>query len=189
VLEKILFAGENMDQQDLINSIRDNLGQYRYTEPLETLSIKGVDGVLLATPRRMMVRYLCGVFALPDSCNTPEQAKKLFDAVRIDLTKHYARFPYWKELGTYLVWICGSELFDGMQGKMTQFKDKTGLHMNVMLGTVLVDREKFMSSAESTWGLFYSGKHFGAISATANEWCKRQRSEQGAAADADKLRR
>ncbi len=60
-----------------------------------------------------------------------------------------------------------------MQGKMAQFKDNTGLHMNVMLGTVLVDREKFVSSGESTWGLFCSGKHFGAISATVNEWCKR----------------
>ncbi len=179
-----------MQYQDLIDSIRDNLTQYRYTEPCETVSIEGVDGVALATPRRMMVRYLCGVFALPaDGYDTPDQAKNLFDALRRGLTKKYAQFPYWKELGTYLVWICSSELFDGMQGRMAEFKDKTGLHMNVMLGTVLVDREQVISSAESTWGLFSSGKHFAGISATVNEWCKRMRSEQGAAADADKPRR
>ena len=178
-----------MKYQDLNDSLRDNLAQYRYTEPCETLSIEGVDGVVLATPRRIMVRYLCGVFALSDGCVTPEQAKKLFDAMRRGLTKKYAQFPYWKELGTYLVWMCRSELFDGMQGRVAEFKDKTGLHMNVMLGTVLVDREQFISSAESTWALFSSGKHFAAISATVNEWCKRMRSEQGAAADADKPRR
>lgn len=167
-----------MKHQDLVDSIRDNLTQYGYTEPCETLSIEGVDGVVLTTPRRWMVRYLCGVFALPDGYDTAEQAKKVFDAIRRNLTKRYVRFPYWKELGTYLVWICRSELFDGMQGRMAEFIDQTGFHMNVMLGTVLIDREKFISSAESTWGLIYSGKHFGAISATVNEWCKRMRSEQ-----------
>ncbi len=178
-----------MKYQDLVDSIRDNLAQYAYTEPCETLSIKGVDGFVIATPRRMMVRYLCAVFALPDAWDTPEEARQLFEAIRGSLREKYARFPYWNELGTYLVWICGSKLFDGMQNKMAQFKDKTGLQMNVMLGTVLVDQQKLMSSAESSWGLFYSGKHFGSISATVNEWCKRMRSEQGAAADADKRRR
>ena len=142
------------------------------------MSFDGIDGVVLATPRRMMVRYLCGIFALPDGCHTPEQARSFFTTIREGLTELYARFPYWKELGTYLVWICDSELFDRMHGNVAQFTDKTGLHMNVMLGTVLVDRQNLVSSAESTWGLFYSGKHFGAISATVNDWCQRLRSEQ-----------
>ena len=178
-----------MKHQDLVDSIRDNLVHYRYTEPCESLSIEGVDGVIIATPRRLMVRYLCGVFALPDDCDTPQQAEQLIETIREGLTERYSRFPYWKELGTYSVWICGSKLFDRMQGKMAQFNDNTGLHSNVLLGTVLVDGQKFTNAAECTWGLFYSGKHFAAIRATVNEWCKKKRSEQDAATDADKARR
>lgn len=172
-----------MRHQDLVHSLRDNLAQYRYTEPSVAVSFDGIDGVLLATPRRMMVRYVCGIFDLPDDCRTPAQARTLFTAVRGGLTERYARFPYWKELGTYLVWTCGSELFDRLHGEVGQFTDRTGLHINVMLGTVLVDRQTSVSSAESTWGLFYSGKHFGAISATVNDWCQRLRGERGALPD------
>ena len=167
-----------MNYEDLIDSLRDNLTQYGYTEPAEALSIEDVEGVVLATPRRWTVRYVCGVFALPDSYHTPERAKNLFDSIRRSLTERYARIPYWKELGTYLVWICRGELLDGMQAKMAELQDKTGFHRNVMLGTVLVDREKLVASAECTWGLFYSGKHFAAISATVNDWCRTMRSEQ-----------
>ena len=177
-----------MEYQDLVDSIRDNLAQYRYTELCEAVSIGGVDGVVVATPRRMMVRYLCGVFVLPDSCGTADQAKETFEVIRTGLTKRYARPPYWKELGTYSVWMCGSRLYDDLKTRFAEFKDKTGLHMNVMLGSVFVEREKFRNSAASTWGLYYSCKHFGAISATVNEWCKRMRGEQDVETDASQPR-
>jgi len=180
--------GADMDYQDLVDSVRDSLAQYQYTEPCDILSIEGVEGVVLATRRRLTVRYLCGVFCLPEGFDTVGQAKTLFGAIRNGFTKRYARFPYWKELGTYLVWICSSGLFDDAQGRMGHFKDKTGLHMNVMLGMVLVDREKFTTSTDCTWGLAYSGKHFRAIGAAVSEWCERQRGEQGAAANAAKMR-
>jgi len=60
---------------------------------------------------------------------------------------------------------------------MGELKDKTGLHMNVMLGALVVDRKNYAYSAEATWGLFHSGKHFGAIAATVNDWCNELRSE------------
>jgi hypothetical protein len=168
---------EGMGYQDLAESIRDNLAQYNYSEPCEAHSVEGVEGFVLATPRRWMTRYLCGVFTLPEGLDHPRQAKQFFEATRKSFTKRYVQFPYWKELGTYLVWICESDIFEAMEGGMTQLKDKTGLHMNVMLGTVLVDRQELVTSAEAAWGLYYSGKHFGAISASVNEWCKRVRAE------------
>jgi hypothetical protein len=178
-----------MEYIDLVESIRDNLAQYQYTEHPEALSIGSTEGVVLAAPRRMMVRYLCGVFDLPEGCDTRDEARVFFETLRRSLTARYARFPYWKALGTYVVFTCGSRLFDAIERTTTKFSDRTGLHMNVMLGTVFLDREEFLSSAESTWGLFYSGRHFGAISATVNEWCKRRRSEQAHAADEASPRR
>jgi hypothetical protein len=130
-----------------------------------------------------MVRYLCGVFLLPDDCKTPTQLKKICGAIRRSLSERYARFPYWKELGTYLVLICGSELFQAMKNQMAEFKDNTGLHVNVMLGIVLVDKDECVCSSESSWGLYYSGKHFDAISASANHWSKTKRSEQASSSN------
>ncbi len=172
-----LFAGKDMKHQDLIRSLQDNLAEYRYTEPPDSFAVDGVNGIVLATPRRWMTRYLCCVAPLPDGHETVRQAVDVFETLRRELTKKYAQFPYFKELGTYLVLMCGSKLFNEMNGKVAQFKDNTGLHMNVMLGTILVDQEAFTYSAESTWGLYYSGKHFGAMNSTVYMWCKKMRSE------------
>jgi len=43
--------------------MRGSLARHRYQEPPEVLSVDGVDGSVLTTPRRMMVRYVSGAIA------------------------------------------------------------------------------------------------------------------------------
>jgi len=164
-----------MEHGNLVESLRCNLAEYGYNEPTESLPIDDAASQVLARPREWMVRYVCVVVSTPSGCLSREQAEALFRRTRTSLTRRYTRFPYWKELGTYLVVLCSSPLFDELQANVSAFKDRTGLHMNVMLGTVLVDVELYRCVAASTWGLFYSGRHYGAISATVNEWCRRMR--------------
>jgi len=56
-----------------------------------------------------------------------------------------------------------------------RFIDLTGWHVNVILGTVFVDRDQFASSAVSTWGLWYAGKHPAKIKRVVQEWCRQNR--------------
>jgi hypothetical protein len=178
------LKGENVKYDDLVQCIRDRLADYQYTEPPAVLRVGGVEGAVLATPRIRTVRYLCAVLDLPKGCETPREAEDFFGVIRRSLSAQYARFPYWKELGTYLVLICGSRLFDAVGGAKTRFKDGTGLHMNVMLGTVFLDPKRLMSWPDPAWGLFHSRRHFEVICGAVNEWCRRKREQTQAAAEA-----
>ncbi len=161
----------------LVELLKKRLSEYRYTECDEG-SINDIQFVaVIKTLRLWMVRYLCVVVEVPENISDIPATKQFFAQVRRSLTAKYAKFPYWKELGTYLVFLCEHELYKKLRGKEKSFKDRTGFHMNVMLGTCFVDKKTFENSAEATWGLFYSGKHYGAIRAAVAQWCKIQEKE------------
>ncbi len=158
---------------NLIDCIAVALSEYGYTER-ETGDLVGVPFVArIVTPRRWMVRYICAISHIPNDVSDVRACKRFLEDTRNCLTKHYARFPWWKELGTYSVLLCGGQLFEDLSEDLGTFKDKTGLHMNVLLGTCFIDIENFRSSADSTWGLFYSGRHFGSIREAVRQWCQR----------------
>jgi len=165
------------DLPALVDLVRRRLLDYGYVE----VDMGDPDNSLLAvikTQRRWMVRYVCAVAELPEEIRDLNAALRYFHQLRKNLTKRYARFPWYKELGTFAVLICDNSLFATLLGAMSRFKDVTGLHMNVMLGTVLVSRQSLETRSTSTWGLFHSGRHFGAICATVAEWAETSRAAQ-----------
>ncbi|AVP96823.1 hypothetical protein C7S18_06230 [Ahniella affigens] len=167
-----------MIHQDLVPSLQQALAPFGYVEPLAAISVEGIEGILLATQRKATVRYLCGVFELPDTFEV-SQARKFIDATRREISKRYAKFPYWKELGTYLVWICDKKQLQHLEKAASEFKDRTGFHVNVMLGAVLAGANGQSVRSERTWGLFESGAHFGAIEKTVRAWSEKRESAAG----------
>ncbi len=158
---------------ELVEILQDRLKEYGYTklEAGETGEIPFV--AVLSTTRRRMVRYLCVVAAIPSSVADCEGLTRFSEQIRRALAARYARFPYWKELGTYTVLLCGKAQYEEFRHAITGLKDRTGFHVNAMLGTCLVDVDDGRSTGEPTWGLYYSGKHYGAIRAAISEWCER----------------
>lgn len=160
---------------DLLKAIHESLKPYRYTER-EELQLRDVGSVqLVITKRRWTVRYVCAVLEAPQSLSTVDECRDLIQRLREGLAVQFARFPYFKELGTYVVLLCSQSVYQDLSQHLSAFYDRTGLHMNVILGLVLVDRDGFRISADATWGLFYSGKHFDAIERTAQQWCQTKR--------------
>jgi len=72
----------------------------------------------------------------------------------------------------WLVLLCSHGLFEELRGHEWTFLDRTGLHRNVLLGICLVDADRLECTGASTWGLFHSGRHYGAIKATVLHWCR-----------------
>ncbi len=157
----------------LVEILHHRLAEYGYAE-LKTGEAGDVSFVaVLSTTRRWMVRYLCVVAATPSSVADCDGLTRFMEQIRKALTASYGRFPYWKELGTYTVLLCGSTQYEEFCRAISGLQDRTGFHMNAMLGTCLVDVDRGRSAGESTWGLYYSGKHFGAIRAAVSEWGER----------------
>jgi|GEM_PF-5195057 len=153
------------------------LRQHNYSEPRKELESDRMRGILISTPRRAGTRYCCAIFEIPDSVGTASEGREIFRRIREAVSRGTGDKQLWKGIGTYAVWLCGHELYQALKGHLSKLKDRTGLHSNVMLGTILIDREQFVSSSESTWGLVYSGSHFKIISEVVNAWCKKRRGE------------
>ncbi len=163
------------DYTQLVDLLKKSLNEYRYTQ-IDQLSLGNNQSMLvLKTPRKKMVSYICAVTEISNNITDFSNTKKLFNQIRNTLRHKYAGFPWWKELGTYLIFICPHELFNQLKSTEKKFKDLTGFHMNVMLGTCFIDKDTFENTADATWGLFYSGKHYGAMRATVSQWCEQQK--------------
>ncbi len=171
--------------EGLVTRLCNSLREYGYTDRDDSALDSVLDTVhfvaRIMTPRRRLVRYVCAVLEAPEDLRDVDSAKLFLRLLRSTLSRAYARFPWWKELGTYTVLLCERDVYSELAPHVGQFADKTGLHMNVMLGTVLVDREGFQSTGRPTWGLFHSAKHYGAISATVTQWCDDERTTGGSA--------
>ncbi len=159
-------------QNQLVNALRNGLKKHGYTEFYKGL-IKNVQFMaIMKTPRQGMVSYICAVVYVPNSVSDVHMMRKFFNKIRRSLTSQYAKLPLLKELGTFLVLFCNHKLYENLQGKEWRFKDITGIHINVILGTCFIDKQTLTTSASSTWGLFYSGKHFKTICTILKQWCK-----------------
>ncbi len=162
---------------DLIADLRRQLAAYKYSE-FQEIPMPG-RGTLHAimTPRRWMVRYICAVYEIPTDIDNAAQLTAVFTQIRDQLSARYARLHWWKELGTYAVLLCSHEQYKQLAVHIGQLKDRSGLHDNLMLGTVLIDQEHFQSAVNVTWGFYYSYKHFAVMAQTVQEWCQTKLAE------------
>lgn len=125
------------------------------------------------TERKLGVRTLCVVLDLPNDISEYKDLSMFFRKTRNSLTKKYAKFPYWKELGTFSIILCDNSNYTRLKNKINKLKDISGFHMNVMLGTFLVNIEKLEYSETKTWGLIFSGVKHRLIKQALTDWINR----------------
>ncbi len=128
-------------------------------------------GVLSASRvRGMGAKYLCAIVDVPEHIGSIKELESLFSSIRNALIKKYGIL-----VGTYLILLCNNNVNKKVSGSEGNFKDLTGMHLNVMLGTIFVNKETFNFGGEKTWGLFYSGSHFKNMRVALVEWCDSQK--------------
>ena len=134
---------------------------------------------VLSTPRRADGRILCAVARLPEGGYEPAAAGRFVQRIRRSLAKRYAGVRWFKRLGTYTVLLAGSRACEKLRGHEGRFIDSSGLHVNVLLGTVLIDLDAFRVNCDNIWGLIDTGDQFRHIQGAAEEWCRAQRLTRG----------
>ena len=157
-------------QRRLIDLLQNALDEYGYCEAAEGPA-GGIPFVArLATASKKKPQYVCAVVEAPPGLRGIGRCQVLVERVRDFLSGQPPRAIF-KGRGTYLVLLCSHELFEELCDHERTLIDRTGLHRNVLLGTCLVDAERLECSGASTWGLFHSGRHYGAVKATVLHWC------------------
>lgn len=165
-----------MVYNDSLNkSLMEGLQQYKYTEYYQG-NFYNVDYLsIVATPRRFTSRYICSVTSLPQDVRNLDQASVFFEQIRKSLKNEYAKFPYFKEIGTYSIVLCTDDMYKTVSEHLEMFVDNNGMHMNVMLGTIFINTNTYDCMSKSTWGLYYSGKHFQTMIDIVLSWCEDQK--------------
>lgn len=155
-----------------VSELKERLGVHGYTG-LRKASLLDVGQVsLIMTPRRWSVRNVCAVAEIPPAVSTVGDCKMMCERIRQFIINEYALFPYWKEIGMYFVLFCAHELYEEVSPRVSEFYHRTGFHINVILGTVFVDKDERRWCGASTWGLLPSSQHrHDSIQAVVDEWC------------------
>jgi hypothetical protein len=167
-------TGMSEERHELTVLLQCSLAEYGYTEVAEGPVDDVPFVVRIMTPFEKKPQYVCAVVQAPSDVTDIEQVKALLARVR-DSVAGQAPPAGWKDRGTYVVLLCSHALYEALSGREGGLIDRTGLHKNILLGICLLDMEALESSGASTWGLFHSGKHYGAMKASVVHWCTAQR--------------
>ena len=129
---------------------------------------------VLAAPRGAN-RTLCAVAALPTDLADPDDAAAFVGRLRKALSGRFRGLPKPRRLATYTVLLADHDVCHHLRAHTGRFIDVGRWHVNVLLGTVLVDIDEFSLRANTTWGLVDTGDQFEHIRRTVETWCGRYR--------------
>jgi hypothetical protein len=163
---------------ELIDDLRQNLANCDFSN-YETIVIgQAVPTSVISTNGKRLPKLICTVASIPSEITTAKQASEFTQTLRRGLTSHFRGFPRPKRLGTCTVLLGGRKLCKSLEPHKSRLIDQRGLHVNVMLGTVLVDTDTFTTRSDVTWGLMDIAAPFSTIQSAVDNWCARYRQPQ-----------
>lgn len=161
--------------RELIDGVRQSLAPFGYNDSAAG-TIGDVDFMtVLAAPRRSSGKLACAVARIPDDVGCGEEPAHFAERIRRGLARHFPGLPWPKRLGTYTILLGDREQCGRLRDRKGELIDARGLHVNVLLGTVLVDVETFRAYADTTWGLIDTGDQFAHIQKAVEGWCRAHR--------------
>ena len=81
------------------------------------------------------------VVAVPESVSDRTAMKAFFHRVRQEINSRFVGFAAYRSSYSFVVLVCPHGLFTDCSGVASELKDRTGLHMNIVQGVILVDAE------------------------------------------------
>ena len=158
---------------ELASELGGSLAAFGYV-PDQPVTMDGAEAAVFAAPRGAN-RTLCVVAALPNNLAGADDAAAFAARLRKALSGQYPGLPKPRRLATYTILLAGHGLCRRLRAHTGRLIDAGRWHVNVLLGTVLVDVEEFRLHANTTWGLVETGDQFEHIRRTAETWCRRYR--------------
>jgi len=160
---------------ELIDGLKDDLAECDFSRCSSIAVGKGHHATVIATNGKSSPKLICAVASVPPDVTDIDDARGFVQMLRRGLTSHFRGFPRPKRLGTCTVLLCGKELSKTLGAHKERLIDQRGFHVNVMLGTVLVDTETYTSRSDITWGLMDVATPFSRIQSVIDNWCARYR--------------
>ena len=156
----------------LIEKLRASLRDHGFTE-LAGLDAPYVGRLsLILTPRLWTMRRVCAVADLSIGVRSAAQVHVAYAKLRSMLAKEYGGFPWHQTVSTILVLVCWGITYAKLVEHSSKLSDRTGFHKNVILGTVLADREGHQCVGYSSFRYGSTGPLFADVQRSVREWCE-----------------
>ena len=84
---------------------------------------------------------ISAVVVVPESVTDRAGLKAFFQDVRKEINSRFVGFAAYKSSHSFIVLLCPHGLFMACSGVASELKDRSGLHMNIIQGVILVDSE------------------------------------------------
>ena len=160
---------------ELIGELREHLAECDFSNHANVVIGQGHNTTVISTNGNTTPRLICAIASIPPDITGAKQAANFMHTLRGALAGHFRGFPRPKRLGTCSVLLGGRKLFKALEPHKSKLIDQRGLHVNVMLGTVLVDTDTFTTRSDITWGLMDIATPFSKIQSTVDNWCAKYR--------------
>ena len=160
---------------ELIGDLNEHLAECDFINHANIVIGQGHNTSVISTNGKTSPKLICAVASIPSGVTDAKQAVEFMQTLRRGLTSHFRGFPRPKRLGTCTVLLGGRKQCKALEPQKARLIDQRGMHINVMLGAVLVDTETFTTRSDITWGLMDVATPFSKIQSTVDNWCARYR--------------
>ena len=164
-----------VNMSELIGDLTEQLTECDFTDQASVVVGAGHPATAISTNGKSLPKFICTVTSLPPDVNDAKSAAAFMQTLRKGLTGAFRGFPRPKRLGTCTVLLGGRQQCKDLAPHKSQLIDQRGMHVNVMLGTVLVDTETFSTRSDVTWGLMDIATPFSRIQTAVDSWCAKYR--------------
>lgn len=163
---------------ELFDSLKKTLSRHNFTESVKEFEdenqIVGITKTHFTLLNGLFGgRGLCALVRVPNEIKEQNGLISFFAEVRKWLNSKFVSFPWFKSMHSFLILVCQHDLFEKSRGIENRLKDKTGLHMNLIQGVILIDSETFDVISDYTRPAQHKVE-FMSILETVTKWLKGQ---------------
>jgi hypothetical protein len=130
--------------KQITDAVAQDLSQYEFGERHDDVSehVVGIVKKSWNPLRRVFGGHgIAAVVAVPATTTDRAKLKTFFECIRREINSRFVGFAAFKSSHSFIVLVCPHDLFTSTSGIASEFKDRSGLHMNIIQGVILVDSE------------------------------------------------
>ena len=135
---------DNELAKEVVESVARELAQFNFGERHNnvTSNIAGVVKKSWNPLRRVFGGHgIAAVVIVPESVTDLVGLKAFFHDVRNEVNSRFVGFAAYKSSYSFIVLLCPHSLLTACSGVASELKDRSGLHMNIIQGVIVVDAE------------------------------------------------
>jgi hypothetical protein len=156
--------------KQIVDALARDLSQYKFNERHDNVT-KNIVGIIKKSwnpLRRVMGGHgISAVVVVPGSVTDRVGLKAFFHDIRKEINSRFVGFAAYKSSHSFIVLVCPHGLFTASSGIASELKDRSGLHMNIIQGIILVDGETKEVTGDYTRPAQHKREYEAVLSATS----------------------